>query len=269
MSMFRREVLERLATPDGLDQLMQITRPTGWLGLVALAAVLAAAVVWGFFWEIPTTLDSQGVVAPTGGVEVISAPSGGRLREVAVKAGDIVQPGQAVATLASVDPADTATVPLTATSPARVIALSAGAGDLVDRGAPVVTLQPFGRPLEIVLYVPLDRASSIRPGMEVQVSPAGLPANVFGYLRGTVTSVGSYPATARDMKQVLGTDELVRSFSASGPPIEVRVTPNPDADHPSGYSWSTPKGPPFPLTGGTFATAKTITSKQTPFRLVF
>jgi HlyD family secretion protein len=145
----------------------------------------------------------------------------------------------------------------------------AAAGDAVDRGSPVVTLEPVGQPLELVLFVPINKATGLRPGLGVQISPSGLSPSAFGYLKGTITNVGAFPATAAEMRQVLGTDELVRQFSASGPPVEVHVSLQPDSGTASGYKWSTPNGAPFPLTGGTFATAKTVLSTQHPFRLAF
>jgi multidrug resistance efflux pump len=267
--MFRREALDYLSTPEGLDQMMEVTRPTGWLALVALSGVVLAVAGWGFFWTIPTTLVSSGIVSPEGGVASVLSPASGRLQELTVKTGDIVKPGQPIASLSAGGGANTTAVSIAANTAGRVIAVSAGAGDQVDQGTSIVTLEPVGQPLELVAYIPLAKASSVRPGMETHTTLSGIPASVFGYLRGTVRSVATYPATARDLKQILGTDELVREFTASGSLIEVHVTLTADPRTVSGYAWSTPKGPPFPLAGGTFASATVIISKQKPFRLLF
>ena len=46
-SVFRKVSLDRLASPEQLDQLMQITTPKGWVALLALSVLLLTAIVWG------------------------------------------------------------------------------------------------------------------------------------------------------------------------------------------------------------------------------
>ena len=55
---------------------------------------------------------------------------------------------------------------------------------------------------------------------------------------GRVVSVGDFPATAPAMKRVLGSDELVKTMSAQGAPIEVHVDLARSAATRSGYEWT-------------------------------
>src|SRR5579883_958477 len=95
--MFRREALENLNTPEALDQLMEVTRPTGWLALLGLAAVVLVFAGWGFFWQLPTKLTTSGIITPIGGVVQVVSPAAGKVQSLAVKTGDIVTPGETVA----------------------------------------------------------------------------------------------------------------------------------------------------------------------------
>ena len=52
-SLFREEAMEKMSSPDELDRLMRVTDPKGWLALIALLALVAAAVVWGVFGSVP------------------------------------------------------------------------------------------------------------------------------------------------------------------------------------------------------------------------
>src|SRR5262249_36638628 len=115
--MFRREALDQLATPDNLNQLMQVSTPTGWLALIGLAVVLALGLAWGFLWPVPITVETQGLIAPQGGMQLVNAPAAGRVRDLGVKNGDIVQPGQTLATLDTGDGAGAGTMTVTATGP--------------------------------------------------------------------------------------------------------------------------------------------------------
>lgn len=97
MSVFRKVSLERLASPEQLDQLLQVTRPSGWLALGSLAAILVAALVWGFAGTIPTEARGGGMLLRRGGVSDLVAAASGQVEELLVAVGDPVEKGQVVA----------------------------------------------------------------------------------------------------------------------------------------------------------------------------
>jgi len=105
-------------------------------------------------------------------------------------------------------------------------------------------------------------------GMDVQVAPSAVSQQEYGVLKGRVKSVGDYPSTVQGMYRVLGSDELVRTLSSGGAPIEIRVELF-KADTASGYQWSSPNGPPITIQGGTFCDATIILGQQRPISLVF
>jgi hypothetical protein len=57
--LFRKAALEKLSSPEELDQLMQVTTPKGWLALIALICFLVAATVIGIFSLIPVRIEGQ------------------------------------------------------------------------------------------------------------------------------------------------------------------------------------------------------------------
>src|SRR5687768_13449091 len=95
-SMFRKVALDRLASPEQLDLLMEVTSPRTWLALTALALLLATAVTWGFVGTIPTQVEAQGVLIKAGGLFDIFAQGSGMVTEVLVTEGDLVKRGQLV-----------------------------------------------------------------------------------------------------------------------------------------------------------------------------
>ncbi|MGG6295597.1 NHLP bacteriocin system secretion protein [Leptolyngbya sp. AN02str] len=111
--LFRPEALERSASPDELDQLVQVVSPHRWLSLAALGTVVVAGCLWSVFGRIPINVSGQGVLVPLPITEVatnqwrvdpsqivrIQTPSAGRLLTVAVRTGDRVQLGDVLATL--------------------------------------------------------------------------------------------------------------------------------------------------------------------------
>jgi len=87
---FRKAALERLSSPEQLDQLMQVTTAKGWLALIALTGLLVMVVIFGFVARVPITvtgqcilLDSGGVNSPTNDLKAViyvSSMDGGDIR---------------------------------------------------------------------------------------------------------------------------------------------------------------------------------------------
>jgi len=99
-SVFRKVSLDRLASPEQLDQLMQVTTPRGWVALLALSVLLLTAVVWGCVGRIPETVHGQGILVKSGGVLQVVPSASGRVTDIAVSVGDLVSAGQIVARVA-------------------------------------------------------------------------------------------------------------------------------------------------------------------------
>src|SRR5689334_8616859 len=98
--LFRQIALERLSSPDQLDRLMRVTDPKTWLALAALAALTLAVVLWSIFGSVATSVRAQGVVIREGGNYILRANTTGRLADLKVQRGDLLGPGQIIATLA-------------------------------------------------------------------------------------------------------------------------------------------------------------------------
>lgn len=99
-TLFRKIALDRLSSPEQLDQLLHITRPAGWVALVTLLGLVILALGWGIFGSIPTQVRGSAILIKTGGVYEVVARSGGVITDVSVRAGDIVKRGQKIARIA-------------------------------------------------------------------------------------------------------------------------------------------------------------------------
>lgn len=100
---FRKVSLERLSSPEQLDTLMRATDPQGWLALVTIGVLLALACAWATFASVPSKVEGSGILLCGRGMQGIFTPVGGVVRELFVKAGDVVSPGQAVAAIIETD----------------------------------------------------------------------------------------------------------------------------------------------------------------------
>jgi len=60
-SIFRKSALEKISTPEQLNEYIRVTNPKVWVLLLALMALLGGAVVWAIFGSIPETVTLNGI----------------------------------------------------------------------------------------------------------------------------------------------------------------------------------------------------------------
>lgn len=122
--------------------------------------------------------------------------------------------------------------------------------------------------LEAVIYVPAEYGGKIKPGMEAQIIPSIVKKEEYGYMTGRVISVAEYPATFQSMMQTLGNENLVHLLEGQGAPLQVKIDLTPDTDNISGYQWSSPSGPPLVIPSGTLVQGAVVIARERPVEKV-
>jgi HlyD family secretion protein len=380
---FRKAALERLSSPDQLDEALRVTSAHTWLALSGLLLLLATASVWAWQGRIATTVDGKGIFVRRGGVYNVSSRSAGLIADFKVRAGDsvrenqvlarIVQPElqaqirtakqvldmarserdrtlairaktsiaardalkrkratyerqietleneievakeQAVSRLSLEGQLENAKAELTqvevqeiseqqqtaqatvelqnrvaeaelrlagleeelrassdVVSPyaGEVLELKAEVGSNVQPGTPLLSVQPAADTFELLLYLPALQAKRVKAGMRVEISPTTVKREESGYMPGTVTYVSDYPATEAALMRNVQNEVLVRSLIHDGPVTEARAQLVPDRSAPSGYQWSSGRGPAIGISGGTICLAGVVTKRQAPIELI-
>ncbi|MEZ5403208.1 MAG: NHLP bacteriocin system secretion protein [Bryobacteraceae bacterium] len=97
---FRKVSLERLSSPEQLDEILQVTSPKNWLALAALGLLLCAALVWGYEGSVATKAVGQGVIVRTGTIKNIVTSGSGVIVDLRAKVGDVIHTGQVIARVA-------------------------------------------------------------------------------------------------------------------------------------------------------------------------
>jgi HlyD family secretion protein len=401
---FRKVALERLSSPEQLDQLVQVTNPRGWLALGALGVMLLAAVGWGIWGSIPTEATGSGILIRQGGVSDLVTAANGQVEEILVKVGDTITKGQTVARirqdvivrqirdnqsklailrseyqetlraseeqqrlqgrdlaqqranlertiqalekdmilltermeaerkllddglitkqaflttqqtlntkrddlatqrlqlngldLKGLEDAQqlrdqlkarqaairdleldtrelnaklTENVSVVSSYSGRVLEILADRGDVVNPGAPILSIEVVSEDLMAVLFVPASSGKRVQPGMVVQVAPSTVKREEYGAILGRVTWVADFPSTSRGMTRLLGNEALVNKLMTEGPPIQVDVALERDPSTPTGFRWSSSRGPAVKISSGTLADGSVVVSKDRPMRLV-
>jgi HlyD family secretion protein len=96
--------MERLASPEQLDQLIDVTKPADWAGALVIGVCMAAVVTWSVIGRIPSRVAGEGILISGAGrvVDAVSAVNG-RLASVDVEVGDRVTRGQVIAHIAQTE----------------------------------------------------------------------------------------------------------------------------------------------------------------------
>lgn len=101
---FRQVAVNRLSSPEELDNLLQVTSPKGWIALAGIGVLILTAVLWAVMGRIPTKLTGrQCILVKNGGVNIVTTSASGRLSDLAVEAGDKVTRGQIIGRLEQYD----------------------------------------------------------------------------------------------------------------------------------------------------------------------
>ncbi|HEY6969103.1 MAG TPA: NHLP bacteriocin system secretion protein [Candidatus Angelobacter sp.] len=404
MSIFRQASLDRLSSPEELDELMHLTNIRSWLALFGIFLLLTTVVVWAFEGSIPMTVAGEGAIVRRGGVMNIVSRSEGVLLELNVQVGDHVKRGQVVARVAQ--PATTEKLQLlrktldearneratmlrlyseqsslqvaavkreienaeqqierlqkqaklataqiqieddllakglvtrqqtvlarqklaelesqmadrqaaikqleaqrfsfqakpvetdaerqtnihnlerdlaelqqqfeisssvVTPNDGEVVELKAYPGGTVSAQTPILSIQPEVNNLRILAYVPSARAKAIRQGMEAQVSPSIVRREEYGYIRAKVVQVADYPSTKAALMRNFENENLTAALANAGPVTEVQIEMTSDESTPTGFRWSSSKGPMIILSAGTLCSVQIVTSRQKPIALV-
>ncbi|MCE5189409.1 MAG: hypothetical protein LLF75_09570 [Eubacteriales bacterium] len=77
---FRKVAMERLSSPENLDQVMRVVPARSWIALVCLFVFAATAAAWACFGEIVTQVEGRGLLLQESGSaagKVVAALSAG------------------------------------------------------------------------------------------------------------------------------------------------------------------------------------------------
>ena len=303
-TIFRKDALNNLSSPEQLDQLMIVTRPRAWISLFGIGIVLCGVVVWAFLARIPTTINGVGILTREGGVYQIVSPSTGTIRDLKtlnsgskVTEGDVIghidQPllqfqldelrsrlekakksspdsDQLEQRLRELEFVYQLKTQIVSPVDGTIVEKKTTQGEFVEAGTSILSLESDKKNLEAVVYIPiLMGGKSLFPGIKAQISPVTLDKSLYGYLEGEVASVSQFPSSEQEMLLVLGNKNLVALDNDRGPPYAIRVKIKKDDTSKNGYAWSSPNGKAAEVSSGVLANIKFVLKEQAPISLLF
>lgn len=153
----------------------------------------------------------------------------------------------------------------------RVLEINATPGQALELGARIGTVeaQEPSNKLTSIAFFPVSEGKKIQKGMELQVTPSTVKRERFGGIIGKVTNVSAFPVTQEGAASLVGSAEVLQGVASKGPQIAIFAELQPDSSTPSGYQWSSSKGPQMPMTSGTTTSVRVTVEEQAPITFVF
>jgi HlyD family secretion protein len=97
--LFRQTAIDRVASPDPIDYLVQVVPPKRWISFLGLSVLVAAGAAYAVWGGIPVTVNGTGVLVYPNETVSIQSSTTGRIQMVNVDVGKPVQKGQVLATI--------------------------------------------------------------------------------------------------------------------------------------------------------------------------
>jgi HlyD family secretion protein len=148
-----------------------------------------------------------------------------------------------------------------------VVERFADAGQSIGAGAPIVTVEPTGVQLQVLMFIPLE-GKRISPGMRVEMVPGGVRPEETGYFLGRVQSVSAAPLSGSALDRYLKNEVLVEQFTREGGAYLVSVGVERDSTTQSGYKWTSRAGAPISFGSGTLLAGKIVVEEMRPIALI-
>ena len=252
--LFNKEALAALDDHSEAEEMARVASPRLWIVLSAMAAMMIVVIYWCIFGTINYKVTAQGVVFPFGEASPISVPYDGTVSRSLVSHGSAVERGAGIVEIRNALSASVVTAPREG-----VVIQTLQPGTPFKAGEPIAwqlpqTKQMAGR--EMLCYVTYKDLRKLKTGQQVQVTPANLERENWGYACGKVVGIEQYPTTREEIVGRVKLDPLA-SFIEDGQPVyEVRVVLD-ESD--GGLVWSRSKSRNVAVGNGALCNIQVIT----------
>jgi len=260
---FNKEALEALDEHSEAEEMARVASPKVRLVLGAMVAMIIVVAYWCIFGTINYKVTAQGVVFPFGEAAPVSVPYDGAVSRITVSHGSTVTNGTPMMEIRNALSATTVPAPRDG-----VVISTLPLGAQFKAGEPIAwllaqTQQMAGR--EMLCYVTYNDLRKLKPGQQVQATPANMERENWGYAYGRVVGIEQYPTTRKEIVSRLKLDPLAAFIPDGQAMYEVRVV----LDEENGaLVWSRDKSREVKVGNGALCNIQVITKKKPVWRVL-
>lgn len=260
---FNQEALEALDDHSEAEEMARVASPKLRLVLAAMLMMVAVVLYWCIFGTINYKVTAQGVVFPFDEATPVTVPYDGTVTRNLVSHGTAVERGAGVVEIRNA--LSVSTVPAIRDG---VVIQALQAGTPFKAGEPVAWLLPQTRQMagrEMLCYVTYNDIRKLKIGQQVQVTPANMERENWGYALGKVVGIEQYPTTRQEIVGRVKLDPLAAFIQDGQAVYEVRVV----LDEKDGaLVWSRTKSRDVVVGNGALCNIQIITSKKPVWRVL-
>jgi HlyD family secretion protein len=148
-----------------------------------------------------------------------------------------------------------------------ILEVMATVGQVVQPGSRLGNMR-VGREEKLglaIAYFQIKDGKQIKPELTISITPDTVQRERFGGIVGKVTAVSPLPVTAEGTATLIGNSQVAKNLTGeTGEAIQVTVNLETEERNPSGYKWSSSKGPNSKITPGTTATVRVTIEERAP-----
>lgn len=289
-NLFRKEAVNNYKEQFSINrQIKKLSFSTIFLVLIFMLGILFFA-VWFVFGNITSTVNVNGVVYPTAGIDKITASKAGQISDVVVNIGENVKVGDIIAIIpneeilnkiddAVLNKKDKVLIEklrqdyynmsvITAKSDGVILSVLSeetyvNTGDII---ASIAARQNDNNERQIFAFLPTNQKNSVIKGCSVQISPNYAPREKFGYINGYVADIGQSIITKSDAKKSLDVYNIPNLLDENETYIAVYINLLSDENTESGLDWSESRNGNIDVETGTVCSSSIVISENPPYK---
>ncbi len=265
--LFRQQATDSLKEA-GVSDYMSVTGVSLYVLLAALLACVVAVGLWIANGSVNEFVRVDGIVFPHDGIVRSHIPHDGVVTEVYAERGSYVERGERL--LRFTNQGVTAYVPA---SQAGILLSHKEENESFKAFESIVYIYPqsyAGRQFrQIKSYVTFKDLRKLSVGMEVQVSPADLPREEYGYIIGHITDISEYPVRRDDVAKYFDSEEIASAVLPEEAAYEIDVLVDLSPVNPEQLYWSNRVPENGDLQIGAFCNLQILTRKRAISDILF
>ena len=260
---FNKEALEALDDHSEAQEMAHVASPLVRIVIAAMVTMMVVVIYWCIFGTINYKVNAQGVVFPFGEAAPVSVPYDGAVSRILVSHGTTVANGEAVIEIRNALSVTSVQAPRDG-----VVIQTLPLGAQFKAGEPVAWLLPQTQQMagrEMLCYVTYNDLRKLKTGQQVQVTPANMERENWGYAYGKVVGIEQYPTTRQEIVSRVKLDPLAAFIQDGQAMYEVRVVLD---EQDGGLVWSREKSRDVKVGNGALCNIQVITRKKPVWRVL-